>query len=175
MFGATPFRAYGKRRIGRPAGALGFSMSVSMLQALEMIAAFTAVLFAGAALYINLVEHPARMELETKFAALQWAPSYKRATLLQAPLALVSLMTGSAAWLLGANVWWFVAALLLGAVVPFTFAVIMPTNHKLLALGRDLTSEETRDLLQKWAKLHGVRTALSLVASVIYVWLLSER
>jgi len=143
-----------------------------MLQTLEMVATFAAVLFTGAALYINVVEHPSRMELPTKFAALQWAPSYKRATLLQAPLALVSLLTGCAAWLLGANVWWLVAALVVGAVVPFTFLVVMPTNHKLLAPGRDLSSVETRELLQKWAKLHAVRTALSLVASVMYIWLL---
>jgi uncharacterized membrane protein len=145
-----------------------------MIQALQMIAAFTAVLFAGAALYVNMVEHPARMVLETKFAALQWAPSYKRATLLQAPLALVSLLSGVTVWLLGANVWWLVAALLVGAVVPYTFIVVMPTNHKILEPGRDLTSAETRELLQKWAKLHGVRTTLSLAASVIYVWLLRE-
>src|SRR5262245_1301878 len=98
-----------------------------MIQALQMIAAFTAVLFAGAALYINMVEHPARMVLDTKAAALQWAPSYERATLLQAPLALASLLSGVTAWLLGASVWWLVAALLVGAVVPFTFVVVMPT------------------------------------------------
>ena len=51
-----------------------------MLQAFEFIATLCAALFAGAALYINLVEHPARMGLETRIAALQWAPSYKRAT-----------------------------------------------------------------------------------------------
>ena len=145
-----------------------------MLQALQFIATFAAVLFAGAALYINVAEHPARMALETKMAALQWAPSYKRATLLQAPLALVSFVTGTATWLLGAGVWWFVAALLIGAVVPFTFIVVMPTNHKLLSPGRDLTSVETRELLQKWGKLHAVRTVLSLAASVIYLWLLRE-
>ena len=145
-----------------------------MLQALQFIATFAAVLFAGAALYINVAEHPARMGLETKMAALQWAPSYKRATLLQAPLALVSLLAGTAAWLMGAGVWWFVAALLIGAVVPFTFIVVMPTNHKLLSPGRDLASVETRELLQKWGKLHAVRTVLSLAASVIYLWLLRE-
>src|SRR5262249_22713582 len=138
------------------------------------IAAFTAVLFAGAALYINVAEHPARMTLETKSAALQWAPSYKRATLLQAPLALVSLLSGSIAWLLGADVGWLVAALLIGAVVPFTFIVVMPTNHKLLAPDRDLTSVETRQLLDKWSRLHAVRTVLSLAASVLYLWLLHQ-
>jgi hypothetical protein len=41
-----------------------------LLQVLEMIATSTATLFAGAALYINVVEHPARMALDTKLAAL---------------------------------------------------------------------------------------------------------
>src|SRR5215510_4720642 len=145
-----------------------------MIEALQMIATFTAVLFAGAALYINMVEHPARMVLETKSAALQWAPSYKRATLLQVPLAIVSLLSGVTVWLMGGSVWWFVAALFAGAVVPYTFIFVMPTNHKILQPSRDLESVETRKLLQKWAKLHGVRTALSLVASVIYVWQLGE-
>ena len=53
-------------------------------------------LFAGASLYINVADHPARMGLETRLAALQWARSYKRATRLRAPLALVSLLTPSA-------------------------------------------------------------------------------
>ena len=144
-----------------------------MLQVLELVATLAAALFAGAALYINLAEHPARMELETKIAALQWAPSYKRATWLQAPLALVSFLTGAAAWLLGAGVGWIVGALLIGAVVPFTFIVIMPTNHKLLAPGRDLSSAETRELLDKWGKLHAVRTALSLIASIVFLCLLA--
>jgi hypothetical protein len=54
-----------------------------MLVVLQILATFAAALFAGAALYINLAEHPARMTLGTKMAALQWAPSYKRAARLQ--------------------------------------------------------------------------------------------
>ncbi|MBP0627634.1 MULTISPECIES: DUF1772 domain-containing protein [unclassified Cupriavidus] len=146
-----------------------------MNQALQIIAAFTAILFAGAALYVNVVEHPARMVLETRSAARQWAPSYKRATLMQAPLmqaplALVSLLSGVMAWLLGASTWWLAAALLIGSVVLYTLLVVMPINHKILEPDRDLSSVETRELLQKWARLHGVRTALSLVASAIDVW-----
>ncbi len=60
------------------------------------------------------------MGLETRMAALQWAPSYKRATWLQAPLAIVSLLCGAAVWLLGDVVGWLVAALLVGAVVAAT-------------------------------------------------------
>jgi len=119
-----------------------------VLQALEFIAALCAALFAGAALYINLAEHPARMGLDTCIAALHWAPSYRHATWMQAPLALLSFLSGVAAWSMGAGAGWLVAALLIGMVVPFTFIGIMPTNHKLLASGRDLASAETRMLLE---------------------------
>lgn len=143
-----------------------------MLQAFEFVAVLCAALFAGAALYINVAEHPARMRLETRIAARQWAPSYKRATRLQAPLAVVSFLSGLAAWLVGASVGWLVAAVLIGVVVPFTLIGIMPTNHRLLEAGRDLDSAETRMLLERWGNLHAVRTTLSVAASVLYLWLI---
>ena len=143
-----------------------------MLMALELIATFSATLFAGAALYINVAEHPARMALDTRAAVLQWAPSYRRATLLQAPLAFISSFAGVGAWWLSGRVGWIVAAMLIGAVIPFTFLVVMPTNRKLLDPHRDLTSTDTRDLLQAWNRLHAVRTASSLVASMLYLHLL---
>lgn len=145
-----------------------------MISFLEFLATLSATLFGGAALYINVVEHPARMGLETRMAALQWAPSYKRATWLQAPLAIVSLLCGAAVWLLGGGVGWLGAALLVGAVVPFTFIVIMPTNQKLLAPGRDLSSTETRTLLVRWGQLHTVRTILGLAGAVICIWLIFQ-
>jgi hypothetical protein len=138
----------------------------------HFVAALSSALFAGAALYINLAEHPARMGLDTRIAALQWAPSYKRATWMQAPLALVSFAGGLLAWLHGDGAGWLVAALLIGSVVPFTFTVIMPTNRSLLSPGRDLGSDETRQLLVRWGRLHACRTALSLAATVVYLGLL---
>jgi len=143
-----------------------------MLQALQLLASFCATLFAGAALYISVVEHPARMTLDTHAAATQWIPSYERATWMQAPLALLSLVFGVGAWLMGAGTGWLVAALLIGVVVPFTFIVVMRTNHELLAHGRDLDGAESRTLLTRWGKLHAVRTALSVLAAAFYLWLL---
>ena len=140
-----------------------------MRLALSLVAVLSAALFAGAALYISVAEHPARLGLETRAAAAQWAPSYSRATWMQAPLAIVSLVAGLAVWLTGAAAAWAVAAVLIGAVVPFTLVGIMPTNRALLAPGRDLDSTETRALLERWGRLHAVRTALSLAATVIYL------
>ena len=141
---------------------------------LEILTTIAAGTFAGAALYINVAEHPARMRLETAAAARQWAPSYARATRMQAPLAVVGGLAGIGAWLLGSGTGWLVAGLLLGAVVPFTLIVIMPTNRRLLDPARDLASAETRSLLGHWARLHAVRSALALAAFVWTVCLLAR-
>ncbi len=143
-----------------------------MLAVIEFIAAVGCAFFAGAAIYINLVEHPARMSCDTKTAATVWAPSYKRATVMQALLAILSFLAGVGAWLLGGGIMWLVGAVLIGLVVPFTFIAIMPTNQQLLAPGRDLASSETRALLDKWGRLHAVRSLLGVIASVVFVWLL---
>jgi len=143
-----------------------------MVAVVEFVAVLSCMLFVGAAIYISLVEHPARMGGETKIAATVWALSYKRATLMQAPLAIVSFLAGVGVWLLGGGIAWLVGAVLIGLVVPFTFIAIMPTNHQLLAPGRDLASTETRMLVEKWGRLHAVRSVLSLLASVLFLSLL---
>ena|SRR5215467_1603373 len=141
-----------------------------MLPLLQFLAVLATVLFAGAAIYVNLVEHPARMSCSTEIAATVWAPSYKRATIMQASLAIIGFLGGFGSWLLGAGSLWLVGALFIVAVVPVTLIIIFPTNNKLLAPGRDLGSPETRELLVKWGQLHAFRSVLSLVASCIYVW-----
>jgi uncharacterized membrane protein len=84
--------------------------------------------------------------------------------------AFLSFTSGVGAWLLGGGLLWLIAGLLIGAVVPITFIIIMPTNQQLLAEDRDLGSQETRQLLTRWGKLHGVRSVLSGVATVLMLW-----
>jgi len=63
-----------------------------MLEVATFLAVSCTALFTGAALYINLVEHPVRMKLGTAAAVTQWPPSYHRATFMQAPLAVLSFL-----------------------------------------------------------------------------------
>ena len=140
------------------------------MEIIEVLAVLACTLFTGASIYINLVEHPARLSCGTEIAATQWAPSYKRATVMQVPLAVVAALAGVMRGLQGGGAIWFWAALLIFAVIPFTAIVILPTNNKLLAPGRDKASAETRQLLEKWGRLHAVRSVLSLAASVLFVW-----
>ena len=137
-------------------------------------AALLCTLFTGAALYINLVEHPARLSCGTEAAARQWAPSYRRAAIMQATLAMAAAVTGVATWFHGEGIAWLWGGLVILAVVPFTLVVIRPTNERLLAAGRDLSSAETLHLLQTWGRLHAVRTGLGLAASVVYLYALAH-
>ena len=140
-----------------------------MLSLTQFIAAFSGALFAGAALYVSLVEHPARLSCGTRIAATEWAPSYKRAAVMQASLAIASFLAGVAAWWLGGALRWLVGAVLIGLAVPYTLIVVKPTNDQLLDPTRDLASAETQVLLERWGKLHAVRSGLSLLATVLYL------
>ena len=138
-----------------------------------LIAVLSCTLFTGAAVYINLVEHPARMECGTEAAARQWAPSYRRATRMQAALAIVAGATGLILWNHGGGMLWGLGAILILSVVPVSLVVIFPTNKRLLEPGRDLRSTETQALLNRWARLHAIRSGLGLAASIAYIWALS--
>ena len=140
-----------------------------MLQLARLIATLACGLFAGAAVYISFVEHPARMSCATEIAAAVWGPSYKRATVMQAPLACIGALAGIWAWFLGGDFWDLVGAACIFSVVPFTLLIIMPTNRRLQAQDRDPSSDETRSLLELWGKLHAVRSALGTLAFVIYL------
>ena len=146
-----------------------------MLRAAEFLATLGTGLFAGAALYVNLAEHPARMSRDTRVALEVWAPSYALATRMQAPLAIVSLLAACTAWWCSGALVWLVAGILIGSVVPFTLIVIMRTNRALLAPGRDPASADTRALLVRWGRLHAVRSVLSLLALVLMAWTLAFR
>jgi hypothetical protein len=135
----------------------------------QFVAVFAATLFTGAAIYINVAEHPARMECGTAVAATVFGPSYRRAAVMQAVLALVATAGGIGAWFASASLAWLIGALLVFAVVPFTLLAIRPTNKKLLDPAIDRTSDTVHRLLQRWGRLHAVRSILALGSSIVFL------
>ena len=143
-----------------------------MRQIAEFIAVLSCALFTGAAVYITFIEHPARMQCGVEIAATEFGPSYRRATVMQATCSAVGLLASLAAWLAGASFWWLVAGVLLGSVIPFTLTVILPTNKLLLCPTLDKRSVEAERLLERWGRLHAVRSVLSGVALLLFLYLL---
>ena len=89
----------------------------------EMFATFACVVFFGAEMYVNPVEQPARISCGTLLAVTEWRPSYKRGTLMQAPLALIGSLSAFVAWRFGGGTAWLVGGLLLLLVISFTLVV----------------------------------------------------
>jgi uncharacterized membrane protein len=141
-----------------------------MIFAMEFLATFCTGLFAGAALYITVVEHPARMECGTALAVTEFDPSYRRATVMQASLAIVGFLAAMVSFAFASSSVWLLGGICIVAVIPFTLIVILPTNKKLLDPSLNRNSEAARQLLVRWGRLHAVRTVLSLAAFVVFVW-----
>jgi hypothetical protein len=142
---------------------------------LEWVATLAAGLFAGAALYVTLVEHPARVSLGARAAIHEFGPSYRRGAAMQAPLSLVGAAAAIARWALGASPAWLVGGLALGALVAFTLVIIMPTNKRLLDARLDAGSGEATTLLRRWGTLHAVRTIVGVAVFAGFVALEARR
>jgi uncharacterized membrane protein len=140
----------------------------------ELIAALAGGIFAGAAVYISLVEHPARLECGPALAVTEFAPSYKRAARMQASLAFLGFLSAVAAWFLGSSPWWLAGGLMLGANIPFTLIVVFPINKQLLNPALDKNSPLARQFLVQWGKLHQVRSLLGLISFLFFLYLLKH-
>jgi hypothetical protein len=134
------------------------------------LALLVAAVFSGAALYINVAEQPARLELDDPPLLIQWKPAYKRGLVMQAPLAVVGFLLGTAAWWQTGHVGWVIGALLMIVNWPVTFFVIMPTNNRLMDTDPALAGPDSRAMIKQWGRLHAVRTALGLVACLAFLW-----
>jgi hypothetical protein len=140
---------------------------------LSIAALVLATLFAGAALYISLVEHPARLELADGPLLAEWQPSYKRALPIQSGLAVAGGGAGLVVGFLSTDWRWFVGSSLLLANWPFTILVIMPVNKPLMAMHEREAGAGSRAMLVRWGKLHNVRSALGLATTLLFAWALA--
>ncbi len=143
-----------------------------MTALLAIIATCFSGIFTGAAIYVSLVEHPARLEIGPALAVPEFGPSYHRGARMQASMTILGCLSAVAAWLAGASAWWLLGGLILAANIPFTLIVIFPINKRLLDPTLDANSPEALQLLVQWGKLHRVRSLLGLISFLFFLLLL---
>ncbi len=132
------------------------------------LALVVAAAFAGTAIYVSACEHPARLQLDDRAMLTQWKPSYKHGAAMQASLSLLGTILGLVAWWQSRNWLWLAGSVSLIAPWPFTLLVIKPTNDALLATDPQQAGPASRALIEKWGRLHAVRTALDVLAAVLF-------
>jgi len=124
--------------------------------------------FAGGALYINIVEHNARMALDTRACHKEWKESFDRAAVYQGRLALLTASTAVGAYFCNPakGKAFLIGGCAMGLIFPYTLFMLKPASidpiyadyDKLVA--RD-SEEFVRNTIIKWNNYHAVRSFIS--------------
>jgi hypothetical protein len=128
-----------------------------------------AAAFSGAALYINMVEQPARLALDDNALLSEWRPSDRRGFALLASLALISAVLGLATYFETQDLRWLIGAVIVILSWPYTFFAMVPMNNRILAVSGSDTSA-ARELVRVWGLLEYGQTAIGLVACAAFLW-----
>lgn len=134
----------------------------------EVIATLCCAVFFGAAAYISFVQHPAALETGSEFAVRFFAPMYRRASTMQASLAILGAITSLTAYLLGAGRAWLLSAVLIASVIPYTLLVVESLNEQIKVLNP--SAERAVELLTRWGRLHWLRTVASGAAFLVCLY-----
>jgi anthrone oxygenase-like protein len=126
----------------------------------------TAGAFAGACLYILLVQHPVRTALGGAQALADFRAAIPRAEKVQAPL-LVGCLAAVGLHLAVASSWPVaVGGLLMLVVLLQTLATVLPINRRLLSGTAADRLAEAPAALARWGTLHALRTVLAVLGAV---------
>ncbi len=126
---------------------------------------------AGAGLYVNGVEQPARMALDDAAMLTEWGPSDRRGVALMAGLALACAITGLSAYFETRDAMFAIGAIIALSSWPYTLYVMGPVDNQIMALaGKDVGA--ARALLWQWGLLEYGQTVIALAAVATFLWVL---
>jgi hypothetical protein len=128
--------------------------------------------FLGAALYISLVEQPARLALSTRAMIQEWVPSNRRGTLMLSALAVVSSLFAQIQFATNGDVRWTIGGLIILASWPYAYFVMAPVNVWLYAIAPGRAVSTTRKLMRDWGLLEWGHVLIGFAACGVFAWAL---
>ena len=135
--------------------------------------AFTvASAFFGAALYINLVEQPARLALHVRSMIREWIPSNRRGFIMLATLAIISAVLAYVDYGRNGDIRLLLGGTVILASWPYAYFVMMPVNILLYALPPKGATSIVRELMRDWGLLEWGQSAIGIASCCLYAWAL---
>jgi hypothetical protein len=136
----------------------------------DLFAFAAACVFLGAALYVNLVEQPARLALDAHAIVREWVPSNRRGFVLLAVIAIISAFAGYADYVRSGDVRCLIGGTVILASWPYAYFVMTPVNILLYVVRRNAPASMVRDLMRDWGLLEWGQTAIGLAAACFFAW-----
>jgi hypothetical protein len=131
----------------------------------------------GAALYINVVEQPARLTLDNSAMMREWTPSNRRGFVLVSALAIISALLAYVEFVRtfvgigrSGDVRWLIGGSIVLAIWPFVYFVVVPVNFWLYALPPEAGNSPVRELMRDWGLLEWGQTVIALAGCWILAW-----
>jgi hypothetical protein len=141
---------------------------------LGLCAFAAAASFVGAALYISLVEQPARFALSSRAMVQEWVPSNRRGMLMLSVLALASSLFAQSQFATNGDVRWTIGGLIILASWPYAYFVMGPVNVWLYAIAPGRAVSTTRKLMRDWGLLEWGHVLIGLAACGVFGWALER-
>jgi hypothetical protein len=128
--------------------------------------------FLGAAIYIGLVEQPARLALGGRAMIKEWAQSNHRGTLMMSALAVVSAILAFIQFKTDGDVRWIIGGVAILASWPYSYFVMVPVNIWLCAIPLGRPVSPVRKLMRDWGLLEWGQALIGVAAVCAYAWAL---
>jgi hypothetical protein len=133
----------------------------------------TASIFLGAALYINLVEQPARLALDARSMIREWVPSSRRGFVLLSSLAIISAILAYVDFAHTGDVRWIIGGTVILASWPYAYFVVVPVNIWLCAIPPNAARSAAHELMREWGLLEWGETAIGFAGCCTFAWALA--
>jgi hypothetical protein len=139
-----------------------------------LIAFAAACVFLGAALYITVVEQPARMSLTPGAMVKEWQPSNRRGFVMLSAIALLAAVLAYADFAISRD-----ARLLAGGTVMlaswlYAFFVVVPVDVMIVSLPAGRARAAARDLMRDWGLLEWGQPVIAAAACVLLGWVVAQ-
>lgn len=137
---------------------------------LRSLMLFCSSLQSGASLYTSLVSHPARIKCGPRNGVLLFSKAYQRTSRLQATLGITASMASFFSYSIpGGDELILIAGLCSLSGVTYSILFVFQVDCQLL--DPSLEDEEAQSLLlEKWGRLHVLRTLLMLSSTSLTLW-----